>query len=82
MPTEMMKCRANDSSVKPKTKKRYASQYEYRTYTDCKYSPSCFECPLVDCEAKMYRVIYLNALPDDKVRNRRMGNLRRKRLYG
>ena len=31
----------------------------------CKYSPSCFECPLNDCRATA-NIAQLNALPEDE----------------
>ena len=82
MAKQMVKGRADSPPVKPKTKKRSPAQLQQNKHAACKYSPSCFDCPLADCEAKMYRVYYLNTLPEDIARNRRMGQLRRKRLYG
>lgn len=73
----MVEGRVDISPVKPK--KKYPSQS--RTYRECKYSPSCFECPLVDCKAKLYCVFYLNTLPEDIARNFQIRNERRFRLY-
>lgn len=73
----MVEGRVDISPVKPK--KKYLCRT--RTYTECKYSPSCFNCPLDDCVAKLYRVFYLNALPEDISRNFHMRNERRFRLH-
>lgn len=72
----MVEGRVDISPVKPKKR-----CYNYRKYSPCKYSPSCFECPLADCAAKLYRVFYLNALPEDISRNFHMRNERRFRLH-
>ncbi len=64
--SNMAEGRVNNSPAKPKKKT------VYRTYMACKYSSSCFECPLEDCSAKLSRAIYLNALPEDRLRNLRM----------
>lgn len=72
----MVEGRVDSSPAKPKKK------YNYRVYTQCKHSPSCFDCPLEDCNAALYRVFYLNTFPEDIARNFHMGQLRKMRLYG
>ena len=64
----MVEGRVDISPVKPR--KKYPN---YRTYRECKYSPSCFECPLEDCKVALTVAVYRNALPEDRYRSIRMG---------
>jgi len=72
MSQNMAEGRVENSPAKPKKK------YKYNIYTECKHSPSCFKCPLADCEAGITRALYFNALPADRYRYK---NIRKFRLY-
>jgi hypothetical protein len=45
--------------------------------TTCKYSDSCFTCPLPDCRADAKRIATINLLPGETI-NRVTGNKRRR----
>lgn len=73
----MVEGRVDSSPVKPK--KKYPN---YRTYMECKYSSSCFECPLADCKVALTVAMYRNALPEEISKNFHTRQLRKMRLYG
>ena len=58
----MVEGRVDISPVKPKERYKYPG---YRTYRECKYCPSCFECPLEDCKVALTVAVYRNALPEE-----------------
>ena len=76
----MVEGRVNNSPAKPRGRPRKEHPW-VRAYQACPYSPSCFECPMKDCAAKLARVVYLNTLPEDIARNAKRRNERRFRLH-
>ncbi len=74
----MVESRVDNSPAKPKKKYKYP---DYRTYKECKYSPSCFECPLKDCKVALTVVVYRNALPEEISKHYHTRQLRKFRLY-
>lgn len=75
----MAEGRVDSSPVKPKKKYPYKNYY---TYMECKYSPSCFECPLEDCKVGLTVAMYRNALPEEISKHYHTRQLRKMRLYG
>lgn len=75
----MAEGRVDNSPAKPRKKYQYP---DYRAHKACKYSPSCFECPLEDCKVSLTAAIYRNALPEEISKHYHTRQLRKMRLYG